>query len=90
MNPQDACVECPHWTPSRGSKYKNCLRHQQSRMKCDLPRSACDTCEHYMRPGTISTGRPNETGIDWTDPDEVREYYANKQREHRKRSEADA
>lgn len=85
------CPTCTHWTPSRGSRYYLCARFTASRITCDLPQSACETCEYYE--GEIAKemgkGRPNMSGIDWDDPEEVRRYYRNKMRERRKSKKED-
>lgn len=85
QNLQSTCPECPHWTPSRSSKYYACRRWHDHHLCCDLPRAACQGCEHHIENGTLPKGRPNESGIDWTDPDQKNEYLRQKKRESRRR-----
>ena len=73
------CVTCPSWIPSRGSRYYSCRRYLEKQEPCAQPENACASfgetgvpCEHYLPPGDV--GRPNESGIDWTDPDARRDY----------------
>ena len=87
----NVCPTCKHWTPSRGSRYYFCARFQSARVTCDLPYSACETCSHFE--GDIGKemgpGRPNMSGLDWNNPEEVRKYFRDKMRESRERKEAD-
>ena len=85
MNTRSVCPECSHWTPSRQSKYYSCNKWWSLRVKCDLPTAACNGCAFHMPKGTLRPGRPNDSGIDWTDPEQVREYYRHKQQEFRRR-----
>lgn len=73
-NIHKTCPSCVHWEPSQGSKYYHCNQWQSSRALCNLPRSACATCEHHISKGLIGRGRPATSGIDWTDPEQVRAY----------------
>ncbi len=71
---QKVCPLCPQWTPSRGSKYHNCNLWHRTRFVCALKRSACQGCEHHIVGSDLGIGRPNNSGIDWNDPEQVREY----------------
>lgn len=89
MDVQKVCPECPHWTPSRGSKYRNCDQWWSQKVICDLPREHCELCPNYIpNIRVLPTGRPNETGIDWNDPEQVRMYYAERKSAQRKRDAA--
>lgn len=83
-NTRSTCPMCPEWTPSRGSKYHRCKQWRELRVICDLPRSACATCPQLLPACDPAQGRPNMSGIDWNDPDQVREYNMLKKRESRR------
>lgn len=69
-----ACEICKYWVPSQHSKYYYCLRFQETRALCDAPRSECPYCTYYETPFP-GPGRPNLSGINWDNPEEVREYH---------------
>ena len=69
------CPACKDWMPSQGSKYYRCAKYAATRATCDEPLSACEACPYYEKPAEYEEpGRPNLSGIDWEDPDEVRDY----------------
>jgi hypothetical protein len=88
-NIHTTCPSCVHWTPSAGSKYYSCQQWYQSRVTCDLPRSACPTCDHHIKPGSIGPGRPVTVGVNWKDPEEVREYNREAKRRSRFKKRGD-
>lgn len=58
------CPTCKHWIPCKKHKYYNCSRFLASRIQCNLPKSHCKTCPHYIVP---KVGRPEaseETKVD--------------------------
>lgn len=65
-------VLCPHWSPSRASKYYNCELYEMEKIACPFEGRKCCDCEFYSK--LESSGRPNTTGLDWNNPDEVNEY----------------
>lgn len=85
------CPMCRHWTPSRTHKYYRCIRYQQYRIVCDLPEGSCPTCQYYDDPAHRAggMGRPNFTGVDWSDPDDVAEYKRERRRERKRQRMAD-
>lgn len=57
--------------PSRNSRLYKCgIADTKGDLKC--PNGACQNCIHYLGVGPV--GRPNLTGVDWTDSDAVNAY----------------
>lgn len=80
---REICPSCPEWIPSRGSKYNRCQQWHAFKVTCDLPKESCATCPQQLPPLDPRAGRPNLSGMDWKDPDQVREYNMLKKRESR-------
>ena len=77
-------VFCSSWSPSQGSKYYYCEYFELEREPCPFEDghgvSQCENCEYYAK--QESRGRPNLSGVDWNNREEVlqrrRDYYASK------------
>ena len=78
----NVCPLCVHWSPTRKSRYYYCNRFYVDRITCELPKMACKTCPFYEGKGT--RGRPNNTGIDWSDNEQVKKYAQKKMAQMRK------
>lgn len=67
------CPQCIHWVPSNSHKYYNCQQYLASRTLCDLPKSSCKNCAYHIKADGMR-GRPNNSGVDWNDIHQVRDY----------------
>lgn len=69
-------IVCKHFAPSRNSRLAKCDYYYQYRMDCPKKDAGkypatCQGCEYHDSGGV---GRPNKTGVDWSDPTQVKEY----------------
>lgn len=80
-------VLCKHWYPSQSSKYYTCEFYELEQQPCPFEdsdgTSPCETCEYYAKLET--KGRPNVTGIDWSNPEQVRDYKRKRYHEARRK-----
>ena len=73
---RNVCPLCQHWEPSRTHRYYYCARYRLFRIVCDLPSESCLTCDDYDAEDTSGLpGRPNISGIDWTNEDDKKQYF---------------
>lgn len=83
-------VLCSNWHPSQNSKYYNCEFYELEQQPCPFEdsngQSPCDTCEYYAK--LEGKGRPNTTGVDWENPEQVREY--NRKRYYARKNKSDS
>lgn len=79
--PTEQRVLCKHWYPSQGSKYFTCEWYELERQPCPFEGSPCETCQYYCKLET--RGRPNKSGIDWTDPEQVKGYRRSQRAKHK-------
>jgi len=71
---------CRNWIPGRGSRYAKCARFLATRATCDLPRTACQTCQHFVAklPG-------RERIVNWLSPEAKKVYHTQYMKTYRKR-----
>ena len=63
---------CAYYEPSRNSKYYTCNYYYTYRLPCPKEVPNCDGCEFLDKVG--GGGRPNQSGINWGDKEEVSAY----------------
>jgi len=67
---------CKHWSPSQNSKYFNCEFYELEKHPCpfefDDGTSPCETCPYHAK--LEGRGRPNHTGVNWSDKDSINQY----------------
>lgn len=70
---RDQRISCSHWTPSRSNVYYNCDYYHQYKLECPKKDAGypCVGCEYFDKG---DQGRPNKSGIDWNNKDEVAQY----------------
>ncbi len=59
------CPLCIYWIPSQNSKNYTCRRFYETRLLCTCDDITREECAFYEP--KILKGRPNLSGIDWTD-----------------------
>ncbi len=74
-------IGCKNWEPSRKNVYYTCDYYFQYKLECPFKENGkvypCAKCKYYDY--SNDKGRPNRTGVDWSDKSQVAQY----KKEHR-------
>lgn len=68
---RETCGPCKHYVPPPHI-LAWCSLWDRDKILCKLPKSDCATCPFKI---TRRVGRPNQTQVDWDDPESVAKYH---------------